>query len=82
MPSPFYDRQRAERAQEEALANAEAASQAGRWALSVAGAIEADRLARQGTNGLNAGDRLEDLIGCAISGDHRPPIRRRAQRAR
>lgn len=43
---------------------------AARWAIPVEAAIEADRITRQGTNGLGLDPLAVD--GVPISGDHRP----------
>lgn len=59
---------------QELAAHLVAISQQARWALPVESAIEAERLARRGADGLNAGHLLEDVIGIPISGDHRPAL--------
>lgn len=55
----------------EYVAGVESAMLAARWALPVEAAIEAERITRQGTNGLGLVDHLA-LDGVPISGDHRP----------
>ena len=66
MPSRFYDQHAAEY-----VASVESAMLAARWALPVSAAVEAQRLASEGTNGLGLVDHLA-VDGFFLSGDHRP----------
>ena len=55
----------------EYMAGVESAMQVARWAIPVAAAVEVERIARQGTNGLGRADHLVH-DGIQMSGDHRP----------
>ena len=54
----------------EYVAGVESAMLAARWALPVSAAVEAERISRQGTNGLGLDPLAVD--GVFLSGDHRP----------
>ena len=54
----------------EYVAGIESAMLVARWALPVSAAVEAERISRQGTNGLGLDPLAVD--GVFLSGDHRP----------